>query len=682
MKNNLLGVASTLAIALSSSVVASAQTQDESAYKLDELIVTATRRSVSAEDIPYNISVTTGESLARAGVTDFSKLSRMIPGLAYIDQGPRDAGINSNLIIRGLNAGAAIGSDVISLAAPTVSTYVDETPIFVNLQLYDIERVEVLRGPQGTLYGSGSLGGTIRYLHKKPDTSEFTARLDSKLSSTKGAGGISHDISGVVNVPIADNFAVRIAGGYTKNQGFIDANRAIVLDDALTPTFVDPTNPFTSSLQEAVVKDHDDADLWHLRVSGLLEVSDALTVNLAWQHQKDNFDGAQVVNPDHPDGGNFANTNSVLETLDRTVDIFSLDLDIDLGFASLSSSTSYYKNKYDLLSDQNGIYLNSSFWYRYAGGGNLYYDGFGAENVIGVYSGVTKGITQEIRLTSQGDGPVQWLVGGFYLDQSQDVDQIDVNTGYWGLIGYPTVFGITPADAIAAVGREDAIFRQKINSDYRDIAVFGEVVYNVTDRLSITGGARFFDQKFENKTDIYLNLCSSFCSNDGINPFGLTGGSEVADFNDQIFKLNTSYNLNDNIMTFATWSQGFRHGGSNGIPTTESSPGAPFSESPDLANYDSDKATNWELGIKGRTDDGRVRFSVAAFHIVWNDIQLNVASPLGAFPIVVNGDKAFSTGLEAEVTAAVSEKLHSYPWLCTCKCQIGRKFQYRWHYWN
>jgi outer membrane receptor protein involved in Fe transport len=180
---------------------------------MEEVIVTATRRSQSTMDVPYNISAISAESLERTGVIDFSKLVQMVPGLAYIDQGPRDAGINSTLIMRGLNADPGIGSDVISLAAPTVSTYVDETPLFVNLHLYDLARVEVLRGPQGTLYGSGSLGGTIRYIHEKPDLTELSAQIDTRLSRTENAGGENYDLAAVVNIPVTDSFALRIAGG-------------------------------------------------------------------------------------------------------------------------------------------------------------------------------------------------------------------------------------------------------------------------------------------------------------------------------------------------------------------------------------------------------------------------------------------------------------------------------------
>ncbi len=148
--------------ALAAAIAASVTPASVVAQTLEEVMVTATRRAQSTTDVPYNISATTGEQLERAGITDFTKLARSVPGLVFTESGARDSGLNSGLIIRGLNVSGSGNTDLISIASPTVSTYVGETPMFVNLHLKDIERVEILRGPQGTLYGSGSLGGTIR----------------------------------------------------------------------------------------------------------------------------------------------------------------------------------------------------------------------------------------------------------------------------------------------------------------------------------------------------------------------------------------------------------------------------------------------------------------------------------------------------------------------------------------
>ncbi|HPE32647.1 MAG TPA: TonB-dependent receptor plug domain-containing protein, partial [Parvularculaceae bacterium] len=163
----------------------------------DSIYVTASRRKQSVEDVPYNISAISGDDLNAARVTDFSKLTRSIPGLQLTDRGIRDNSTSARLISRGLNTESAAIADLPFVTASPVATYVDETPVFVNLRLNDIERVEFLRGPQGTLYGSGSLGGTLRFIQNKPDASGFSAKAEAGVSFTNDAGGPNYTVSGM-----------------------------------------------------------------------------------------------------------------------------------------------------------------------------------------------------------------------------------------------------------------------------------------------------------------------------------------------------------------------------------------------------------------------------------------------------------------------------------------------------
>ena len=169
---------------------------------LEEVLVTAARRSQSVEDIPYNISALSGEALKDSGAGNMQDLTRMIPGLTSADFGPRSSSVSSALIIRGLSSGGgAQGASVPNVSVPLVSTYVDETPLFVNLKLTDMARVEVLRGPQGTLYGSGSMGGTLRMIHNQPSTDGFMAEVSTKVSSTEEADDLSYSVEGIINLP-------------------------------------------------------------------------------------------------------------------------------------------------------------------------------------------------------------------------------------------------------------------------------------------------------------------------------------------------------------------------------------------------------------------------------------------------------------------------------------------------
>jgi len=630
---------------------------------LEEVVVTATRRAQSTQDIPYNISAMTSDMLERQGIVDFSKLARNVAGLTYVDAGPREAGVNNGLIIRGLSSGSDPCNDTQSLAAPTVSTYVGETPLFVNLHLKDIERVEVLRGPQGTLYGSGSLGGTIRYIPYKPNTEEFSLELGVEGSTTEQAGGLNSDIYAVINAPLGNSVALRVVAGRVENQGYIDANAIQVFDDNGQPVLEEGADFFNPDAQPVTRrKDGTNGnEIEHIRASLLWNISDNASVILTHQRQNDTADGRGVSGGEDFGGNEYAHANRFLDPLERDIELTALDLEWDLGFATLSSSTSTYENEADLISDQSGLYLNSNFWNPDSPEAVYGYMIGPRDAIFGNYTQDTEAFAQEIRLASNGDGPLSWVVGAFYQDQEQENAVNDIAPGWWAFMGFPEAY--TPGyfgtrEELAGAGiMDDSIYRQVQETDFTDRAIFGEVSYHFTDKFQATVGFRAFDQTYESTSTIYLPQCGVFCSNDGVDPTGKTGGSVEEDFTDQIFKFNLSYDVSDSMMAYFTWAEGFRHGGTNGIPTTDVAPNAPFAEDPALANYDSDLATNWEVGLKGTLLGGNLRFSTALFLIEWDDVQIDASSPVGVFPILVNGESAESTGLELEATWAASENL-------------------------
>ena len=190
--------------------------------QLEEVIVTATRRDVSVQDVPYNISAITGSDLAENGVNGAADLFRIASGVNFIEQGPRSGVNNSNLIMRGVNAETLSRNSGPLATAPVVSTYINETPVFVNLRLKDLDRVEVLRGPQGTLYGSGSLGGSVRYIYNKPTFDEFAGEISGGVSQTENGDGINYETDLMLNIPLGDSFGVRVNAGYADYAGFID----------------------------------------------------------------------------------------------------------------------------------------------------------------------------------------------------------------------------------------------------------------------------------------------------------------------------------------------------------------------------------------------------------------------------------------------------------------------------
>ncbi len=656
---------------------------------IEEVMVTATRRSQSVNEIPYNISAQTGEALEKAGITDFTKLARSVPGLTFVESGPRDSGLNSGLIIRGLNVESSGSKDLLSTAAPTVSTYVGETPMFVNLFLKDIERVEVLRGPQGTLYGSGSLGGTLRFIPRKPEMGELIGEISTEAGYTEHASGANTDTYGMLNLPIGDNLALRIVGGYAKNKGFVDAHGLVSQDEDgyLIPerggNTIDPgttgwgalgCNAFSATSSYCTdfaslsgnkrkprfhkKSNVNEDSVTHARAALAWDINEKVNALVTYQYQKDEVGGRQVVNPDNPEAGEWAYNAHVLEELEREVDLLALDVEADLGFATLSANLSKYKNEADYISDQSGLYVNNFFH------ATAYYANMPMDVIWGDYSQKDEGEVAEIRLVSNGDGRVDYVLGAFWLKQESSALQLDVIPHVYEITGeylqrsvsYTADAVPVPPPASTGFGRDDAFF-QEVQPEYEDKALFGELTYHITDDWQVTFGARFFDQTYKIKNDLlYLACqCETTDPDDFIPPrfegLGYNGRSSKQDFEDEIFKLNTSYQISESGMVYFTWAEGFRHGGANAIIER-------FGDDPELeGEYDSDLATNWEIGVKGSAFDSSLTYSAALFYVDWEDMQFFTLASSSGVPVVLNADEARTQGVELEATYYLTDNL-------------------------
>ncbi|MGH7594186.1 MAG: TonB-dependent receptor plug domain-containing protein, partial [Gemmatimonadales bacterium] len=333
-------------------------TPPANAADIDEIVVTATRRSQSVSDIPYNISAVSAADIANSGVTDLQGLTRMIPGLVNPDLGPRASSMNDTFIIRGLNASSVNTQDQ-NIAAPLVSTYVDETPLFANIKMTDIARVEVLRGPQGTLYGSGSVGGTVRIIHNKPDLESREFDLTTRASQTANAANPSEAFDAVVNLPLSDTIAFRASGGYEKLAGFTDALSVAVLNGNGQPVLADPQDPVHSPAVFTKKRGIDGSATWYVRGAALWQASDALEFTLSYQHQTDQSDGFSQVRP----GDRYAQTLYMDQPGSFKTDLAALDGSYDMGFATLSSSSSFTKQSADSQYDLTGLLESLSSLY-------------------------------------------------------------------------------------------------------------------------------------------------------------------------------------------------------------------------------------------------------------------------------------------------------------------------------
>jgi outer membrane receptor protein involved in Fe transport len=334
---------------------------------LEEVVVTATRRSVSAQDLPISITAVSGATLEQAGIDDIAGLAHSMAGVNVTDKGPFGGVNGATLIIRGLNSEATGGQVALATPiVPPVATYVDDTALFVNLRLMDLDHVEILRGPQGTLYGSGSLGGTIRFVQNAPDPSAFDAKVEAGMSKTDHTHATNQDINAMLNLPLSDTLAVRLNASWTDDAGFINQPNLYALNSAGEPILAQPGSPLTS---KPVTYSKDGTNAYQYRtarIATLWKPSDEFKAQLSYHYQVSSADGFPYAAPYYGVTNLTSTDHTQASTYDK-VDLFSLTLEADLGFATLTSDSSYAHHVNQSSSDLTNLYSNFSFYGAYYG---------------------------------------------------------------------------------------------------------------------------------------------------------------------------------------------------------------------------------------------------------------------------------------------------------------------------
>ena len=613
---------------------------------LEEVVVTANRRTESVLDVPYNITAISADQLEAAGVSDISGMIRMVPGLSTFDEGPRVSGNRNNFNIRGLNANP-LGNedDNPRIGQATVSTYVGETPVFFPLKLVDLDRVEVLRGPQGTLYGSGSVGGTVRFIPNKPDFEGFTLDVNAEASLTKKSDDVGYEGNFTVNVPLSETFALRATAGYEEIPGFIDAVGLVqqtgTPEDPGAVVLADPDDILGSLPAYGPEKeDTNDAEITFARVGLRFLPSDRLDVNVNYHYQQTKVGNRYEDNPKYGTGEEYVMYKAFTDPHDASIQLGSVDVEFDLGFARLTSASAYSEINIDSVSESSG-FLRTNIPQYY----------FGLPRII---SPIIRGqnsqtFTQEIRLVSETGGRLEWVAGGFYLENDLDFDLFQP---LFGVNDYANAyFGLNPplnfTDTLATGGTEQ---------EFRDMAVFGELTLNITDRWQVTGGVRIFDQELDGTSGIPLPFASRtfefFYYGTATDDFLLGGINPTEnEVSGEIFKVNTSFEVTDDMLAFFTWSEGFRAGGANQLPEVD-----PFgNDYSDILRFQSDDAENFEIGVKG-TWNAQVNYTATAFWVDWTNFQSTLFSPFG-IAFVDNIGGARSRGLELDMNGYLTDQL-------------------------
>ena len=581
--------------------------------RIDEILVTATKRETSLQDTALSISAIGGDAIDKQNLVSMDDYLRNVPGVSFQDRG---AGQNS-IVIRGMatdpqfegsTAGAYFGeTSIANMQGPSNAGSGGNA----DVKLVDIERVEVLRGPQGTLYGAGSMAGTVRIIPNAPKLDTLEGSVATGFSNTTEAGGDNHSVKAVLNLPvIEDKLAVRGVVYRFDNSGFIEN----VAASQPTPWVADAV-----TLQGAVAEDKGDrgGDTYTgFRLSALWQITEQIDATLSYLNQEIEQDGLPEVNilaagDFQQQRLNVGRDQQGDEFLESELDIVSLVLNYDLGWATISSASSWLDN--DASTNQD----TTALWHAFAFPAAYFIDNTSATEIF----------IEELRLASQLDGPLQFVAGLYYEDRDSERDLFTQWSGDQSIDPFP------PSGLPLSLIHSEGHVEQK--------AVFGELTYDFSEHWAVTLGARHFDYEVEQvESNTFIGTVLFENRRTGIEETG------------QTYKGALNYAPNEDLLIYGQWAQGFRIGRGQIDSPTCAAIGIPF---PDI---DSDRTETLEFGVKSAWLDNRITFNAAVYQTDWDDIPVvvNLSSDPICSPIL-NAGKAQSEGVEIELQARLTENL-------------------------
>jgi len=582
---------------------------------LDEIVVTASKRSESLQNVPISIQALGTEKLDQLQVKSFDDYVRFLPSVTYQTGGPG----NARVYFRGVSSGEN-GNH--SSSQPTVGIYLDEQPITtiqgaLDIHLYDIARVEALAGPQGTLYGSSSEAGTIRIITNKPDPSKFSGAADFEINNVTD-GGWGYVGEAYVNVPLSDKIAVRAVGWYDKDAGYID-------NILQTRTF--PVSGITQTTAPFVEKDYNQVETYGGRIALGIELDDNWTITPTLMGQKQTSDGFYG-----QESGLRKRQVAQYNPETNTDDWWQAALTIEgkIGDWSLTYSGAYLKRNINAQSD----YSDYSYFYDALNGSGAYiYDNAG--NLVSPNQRIiskprfTKQ-SHEIRITSPADRSLRLIAGAFYQRQKNGIEENYIIDNI--------------ADSITVAGTESNLWLTKQTRVDRDYAIFGELAYDILDNLTLTGGARVY--KYDNSLVGFFGYAAGYSSRTGeaacfagpiVSGTTCTNLDRRVKKTDWLPKVNLTWKVTDDKLVYFTYSKGFRPGGINRRGT--------------LAPYQSDTLDNFELGFKTQWLDNKLRVNGAIYQENWNKVQFSSLGENG-LTVIRNAGDARIRGVEFDINIA------------------------------
>jgi len=620
-------VAYAVSIALAGSYAPGVLAQTET-VGLEQVIVTARKREETLLDIPQEIQAISQQQLERANLDTIKEFTRFVPSLSY----------NAIVPGRGTIYFRGVADDSSSfIADASAAIYLDEQPLTQSalqpeIRLIDIERIEALPGPQGTLYGSSSQSGTLRYITNKPDPTAFTTDVAADVH-TMDEGDEGYEVSGVLNIPLSQTAAIRIVGFSARDAGFIDNvlgtslggtfdNAAFVKDDINDVEYVGgraalrwfPNENWT--VDGSVVYQQMDANSY--------SAADFFTEGYNQHPELEGRDDAVVLFQDESRNDEWSQ--------------FALTLQGDLGSTRFTSATSYFTRRISYFQDNTDytFYLSNSFGAYYA-----IYD-LGPDPVgLGWRDGpYVDRFAQEFRLQGSTE-KLTWITGLFYERVEEGfnfftrIQDFEDTPGFEARSYYAVYYGFDPLEPGST---DNAFYHSKNDQVTEQYAAFGELTYSPNDDWSFTAGLRWFDHT--RTRDYFIQQPNgNFTANLG------TAENSTSDFTK---KLSVQYNINDNAMVYALFSDGFRAGGRNVVRPGTLLP----------ADYNEDFLDNYELGFKSRFGGGKYALNLTAFRMEWNDYQIEVVDPGPLFAILVaNVGDAEIEGISLDFSAFLWDSL-------------------------
>lgn len=569
----------------------------------DEIVVTAQKREQNLQDVPVAITAIGNEKLDQLQVNEFQDVVKFLPSVTIQQGGPGFA----QVYFRGVSSGENANH---SASLPTVGTYLDEMPITtiqgaLDIHAYDLARVEALAGPQGTLYGASSMAGTLKLVTNAPDTSGFYGNAGVEINNV-AHGDFGSVFEGFVNAPLSEKAAMRLVGWYRDDGGYIDN---------LPGSRRYATSGIRQNNTALVEKNYNDAETYGARLALGIDLDDNWTIKPTVMGQVQNTEGSYARERSGQSTGEYTTVQYNPEgSRDKWINA-ALTIEGKLGNWDMTLTGGHLRRKTETESD----YSDYGYFYDALNGyGAYWYDNAGNPVSANQY---IQGIDRyrksfgEFRIASPQDASLRFIGGLFWQRQSHNIEQNYIIDNI--------------ADSITVPGTASNIWLTKQQRTDRDYAAFGELSFDVTEKLTLTGGARLY--KYDNSLFGFFGFARGYSGNTGVarcitttgadfraNPTGtfaqpILDGAPCTNVNkntsdsDAIFKMNATYKLSEDALVYATWSRGFRPGGINRRGT--------------LPPYGPDELDNYELGWK--TNFGAFRFNGALYQLDWNNIQLS-----------------------------------------------------------